>query len=124
MERILRKGIKAKDTKVTLAHVMQPFDANHIGNVHGGSIIKLIDTAAGVVATRYARGNAVTVSIERLDFHSPVYLGNLLILKVSMNYVGSSSMVIGVRAEAEDLKTGEIHDTASAYLTFVAITDD
>lgn len=124
MERILRKGIKAKDTKVTLAHVMQPSDANHIGNVHGGSIIKLIDTAAGVVATRYARGNAVTVSIERLDFHSPVYLGNLLILKVSMNYVGSSSMVIGVRAEAEDLKTGEIHDTASAYLTFVAITDD
>lgn len=117
-------GITVKDTKVTLAHVMQPSDANHIGNVHGGSIIKLIDTAAGVVATRYARGNAVTASIERLDFHCPVYVGNLLILKVCMNYVGNSSMEIGVRAEAENLKTGEVHHTASAYLTFVAIGED
>ncbi len=118
------QGIHAKDTKVTLAHVMQPSDANHIGNVHGGSIIKLIDTAAGVVATRYARGNAVTASIERLDFHCPVYVGNLLILKVCMNYVGRSSMEIGVRAEAENLKTGKVSHTASAYLTFVAIDDD
>lgn len=118
------KAIKAEDTKVKLSHVMQPSDANPIGNVHGGSIIKLIDTAAGVVATRYARGNAVTASIERLDFHFPVYVGNLLIMKACMNYVGRSSMEIGVRVEAENLITGEVHHTASAYLTFVAIDDD
>lgn len=118
------RGLKVKDTIVELAHVMQPSDANPIGNVHGGTIIKLIDTAAGVVATRHARGNAVTVSIDRLDFHHPVYVGDLLTLKASLNYVGRTSMEIGVRAEAENMKTGEIRHTASAYLTFVALDAD
>lgn len=118
------RGKTVEETKVTLSHVMQPSDANPLGNVHGGTIIKLIDTAAGVVAWRYARGNAVTASIERLNFHNPVYIGDLLILKACLNYVGTSSMEIGVRTEAENLKTGEISHTASAYLTFVAIDDD
>ena len=113
-------NIMDKDA-ITLAHVMQPSDANPIGNVHGGTIIKLIDSAAGVVATRYARGNAVTASIDRIDFHCPVYVGDLLTLKASLNYVGRSSMEIGVRAEAENMKNGETRHTASAYLTFVAL---
>ncbi len=120
----IMQGITVEETKVTLSHVMQPSDANPMGNVHGGTIIKLIDTAAGVVAWRYARNNAVTASIERLDFHNPVYIGDLLILKACLNYVGRTSMVIGVRAEAENLKNGEVSHTASAYLTFVAIDDD
>jgi len=80
--------------------------------------------AAGAVAVRHARSNVVTATIDRLDFHAPVYVGNLLFLKASMNYVGRTSMEIGVRVEAEDLRTGEVRHTASAYLTFVALDDE
>jgi len=110
-----------KDSCITLAHVMMPEDANPAGNVHGGVVMKQIDTAAGVVAARHARCNVVTASIERLDFIHPVYVGNLLSLKASLNMVGTSSMEIGVRAETEDLLTGEVRHTVSAYLTVVAL---
>lgn len=104
-----------------MAVQMNPEDANPVGNVHGGVIMKHIDTAAGVVAFRHSRRNAVTASIDRLDFHSPVYVGDLLVLKASLNWVGRSSMEVGVRVEAENLLTGEVRHTASAYLTYVAL---
>jgi acyl-CoA hydrolase len=85
--------------------------------------MKLIDTAAGVVAGRHARRNTVTASIDSLEFHSPVFVGDLLFLKASVNMVGNTSMEIGVRAEAENPLTGEVRHTASAYLTFVALDD-
>ena len=103
---------------------MLPADTNPTGNVHGGTIMKLIDNAAYVVAARHTAGNAVTVSIDRLDFHCPVFLGNLLTLKASMNRAGRTSMEVGVRVEAEDLMTGEVRHTSSAYLTFVALGAD
>lgn len=106
---------------MVIAVQMNPEDANPVGNVHGGVIMKHIDTAAGVVAFRHSRRNSVTASIDRLDFHSPVYVGDLLILKASLNWVGRSSMEVGVRVEAENLLTGEVRHTASAYLTFVAL---
>jgi acyl-CoA hydrolase len=106
-----------------MALVMMPQDANPAGNVHGGNIMKLIDTAAGVVAGRHARRNTVTASIDSLEFHSPVFVGDLLFLKASVNMVGNTSMEIGVRAEAENPLTGEVRHTASAYLTFVALDD-
>jgi len=109
------------DSMVTLSHVMQPQDANPSGNIHGGVIMKLIDNAAGVVAIRHARSNVVTASIDRLDFHSPVYIGDLVTLTASLNMVGRSSMEIGVRVESEKMTSGEIQHTASAYLTFVAL---
>jgi acyl-CoA hydrolase len=102
---------------------MVPQDANSVGNVHGGVIMKHMDNAAGVAAIRHARCNVVTASIDRLDFHHPVYIGNLLILKASINMVGTTSMELGVRAEAEDLYTGKIRHVASAYLTFVALDE-
>lgn len=117
------EGKKGKDSRVTMSHFMLPQDANPAGNVHGGVVIKHIDSAAGVVATRHARCNTVTASIDRLDFHHPVFVGNLLILKASINMVGRTSMEIGVRAETEDLVTGQLHHTASAYLTFVALDE-
>ncbi len=107
-----------------MAQVMNPQDANPAGNVHGGVIMKLIDTAAGTVAVRHARANVVTASIDRLDFHQPVFIGNLVTLKASMNYVGRTSMEVGVRVEAENLLTGEVRHTSSAYLTFVALDRD
>ena len=109
---------------VLMSHMMLPNIANPDGNVHGGDIMKLIDNAAAVVAMKYARTAVVTASIDRLDFHRPVHIGNLLILKASLNATGKTSMEIGVRVEAEDLKKGETNHIASAYLTFVAIDDN
>ncbi len=116
-------GKRVKDSSVTIAQVMIPEDANPMGNVHGGVIVKLIDTAAGVVASRHARSNVVTASIDRLDFHNPVFIGDLLFFKAGLNMVGRTSMEIGVRVEAENVRTGEVRHTASAYLTYVALDD-
>ena len=115
------KGKTVKESHVIMAQIMTPQDVNPSGNVHGGVIMKLIDTAAGVVAHRHTRGNAVTASIDRLDFHYPVYVGDLVTLKASLNYVGTTSMEIGVRVEAENILTGEVRHTASAYLTYVSL---
>lgn len=112
---------RASDSQVTFSLVMLPQDANTAGNVHGGVVMKHMDSAAGVVAYRHARSNIVTASMDRLDFFSPVYIGDLLTLKASLNLVGRTSMEVGVRAEAEDLQTGEVRHTASAYLTLVAL---
>lgn len=114
-------GKRVKDSRVVVSQVMQPADANPAGNVHGGSIMKLIDNAAGVVAIRHSRCNAVTASVDRLDFHHPAFVGDLLILFASMNMTGTTSMEIGVRAEAEDLMSGERRHIASAYLTYVGL---
>ncbi len=104
-----------------LTHLLLPEDANPAGNVHGGVIMKHIDSAAGVAASRHARCNVVTASIDRLDFVQPVFVGNLLMLKASVNMAGRTSMEVGVRAETEDLLSGQIRHVASAYLTFVAL---
>ena len=115
---------KVSQSSVVLAQIMLPADTNPAGNVHGGTIMKLIDNAAYVVASRHTGRNTVTVSIDRLNFHYPVFLGNLVYLKASMNRAGKTSMEVGVRVEAEDLMTGEVRHTASAYLTFVALDAD
>ena len=100
---------------------MNPSDANPAGNVHGGVIMKLIDTVGGAVAARHARANTVTASVDRLDFHYPLFIGDLVTLRASLNFVGSTSMEVGIRVESENLMTGERHHIASAYLTFVAL---
>jgi acyl-CoA hydrolase len=110
-------------SRVTMSHMMLPQDANPAGIVHGGVVMKHIDDAAGVVALRHTRCNVVTASIDRLDFHNPAFIGNLLTLQASLNLVGTTSMEVGVRVQTEDLRTGEIRHTASAYLTFVALDD-
>ena len=109
---------------IVISHVMLPQDANPAGNVHGGVIMKHIDSAAGVVAIRHARKNVVTASIDRLDFHYPVFIGDLLTLSARLYMSAKTSMEIGVRAETENLQTGEIRHVASAFLTFVALDAD
>ena len=86
--------------------------------------MKLMDEVAGAVAVRHCRKNAVTASIDRMDFWKPVYIGNLLTLKASVNYVGKTSLEVGVRIEAEDLRTGTVVHTGSSYLTFVALDSE
>lgn len=112
------------ESEVVMTHLVLPQDANPAGNLHGGVILKHVDTTAGVVAKRHCRSNVVTVSIDRMAFKLPAYIGDLLTFKASLNHVGRTSMEIGVRVEAENLRTGEIRHTNSAYLTFVALGDD
>lgn len=118
------EGKRVRDSQITMTVAMNPEDANPVGNVHGGVVMKYVDTAAGVVAIRHSRKIAVTASIDRLDFHNPVFIGNLLILKASLNLVGRTSMEVGVRVEAENPLTGQVRHTASAYLTFVALDEN
>ena len=96
-------------------------DANFAGNVHGGVIMKLIDITAGIVAAKHCGTNVVTASIDRLDFHSPVFVGDILRVHANLNFTGRTSMELGVEVEAENFITGEIRHTASAYLTFVSL---
>lgn len=109
------------DSRITIVQQMTQQDANLAGNVHGGTIMKLIDNTAGITAIRHTQANAVTASIDSLDFHSPVYVGDLLRVMASINYIGTTSMELGVRVEAENFMTGEVRHTSSAYLTFVSL---
>ena len=112
------------ESRVEMAQAMFPSDANQSGNVHGGTIMKLIDTAAGIAAIRHCRTNVVTASMDRLDFYKPVFVGELVILRASINYVGTTSMEIGVRVEAEEIMTGKVRHTNSAYLTMVSLDEN
>ncbi len=118
------EGKKVKASVTVLSERTQPQDANPSGNVHGGVIMRHIDTAAGIAAIRHAGTDVVTASIDRLDFHNPVFIGDLITLKASVNLTGRTSMEVGVRVEAENLITGKVRHTASAYLTFVALGDE
>lgn len=114
----------ATETSLVVSYLVMPADTNPAGNVHGGVIMKHIDNTAGIVAYRHARANVVTASIDRLDFHNPAFVGELLTLKSSLNYVGRTSMEIGVRVEAENLLSGDVRHIASAYLTFVSLDEN
>lgn len=112
------------DSSITMASIMLPKDGNPMGYVHGGIIAKYIDEAGAVVASRHAHKQVVTRSFDQLSFHHHVSIGNLLHLKASLNFVGTSSMEVGVRVEEEELTTGTIQHVASAYLYFIAIDTD
>ncbi len=117
------EGKPVSASKTIMSQAMLPSDANPYGNVHGGEIMKLIDTCAGAAATRHARSRVVTARIDELSFKAPVYVGNLVTASASVNHVGRSSMEVGVRVEAEDMLTGKVAHVASAYLVFVCIDE-
>jgi acyl-CoA hydrolase len=104
-----------------MTELMMPNMANVLGNVFGGVILSLVDRVAAVAAIRHARNPCVTVSIDRVDFHEPIHVGELVVAHSSVNYVGRTSMEVGVRVEAENLVTGEKRHTNSCYLTYVAV---
>ena len=118
------KGKTVKESRVVIAQRMTPQDVNVSGNVHGGAIMKLIDEAAGVVTTRHVRGNTVTASVDKIDFLKPVFVGDFVTLHASLNFVGRTSMEVGVHVESENLMTGEVRHTTSAYLIYVALNKD
>jgi acyl-CoA hydrolase len=112
---------RVKDSQHETSELMMPQHANNLGHVFGGVILSMMDKAAAIAAIRHARRSVVTASIDRVDFREPVRVGDLVIMYASVNYVGRSSMEVGVRVEAEDLLTGNRRHTNSCYLTFVAI---
>jgi acyl-CoA hydrolase len=109
------------DSSTTMVRIMMPMDANVAGNVFGGTILRLIDEVASIVAFKHARSNVVTASLDRMDFFSPVYIGDFLRLISSINYAHRTSMEIGVRVEAENPLTGQVRHTGTCYLTYVAL---
>jgi acyl-CoA hydrolase len=106
--------------ELTLAQVMLPEDANPRGNVHGGTLMKLADTAGGVCATRHARRPVVTVVLDSMTFEEPVYVGNLVVLSASVTWTGRTSIETEVSIDAEDVLSGEVRHISTAYLVYVA----
>ncbi|HEX6330742.1 MAG TPA: acyl-CoA thioesterase [Actinomycetota bacterium] len=111
-------------SQTTLAQLMEIAHANIAGIVHGGEVMKLVDTAAGIVAIKHAGGMCVTVSIDEMSFLHPVHVGDLVTVRASVNDVGTTSLEVGVRVEVEDVISGERRHTSSAYLVFVALDED
>jgi acyl-CoA hydrolase len=99
-------------------------DANPAGNVHGGTIMHLCDEVAGIAAVRHSGHRVVTAAMDRMTFLHPVYVGNLLTVTATVNAAWRSSMEVGVRVEAEDVRTGDVTHTSTAYLTMVALDEE
>lgn len=110
-----------KDSRVVLAQHMGMSDSNLAGAVHGGTIMKLVDTAGGLAATKFSGNPVVTAAIDELSFLEPVNLGDLVTVTASVNGVGDTSMEVGVKVETENVLTGERRHTSTAYLLYVAV---
>ncbi len=120
-------GLEAKPCSasvVSLIRQMDLTDANLLGNVHGGEVMKLVDTCGGLAAMKHCGGPAVTVAMDEMLFLEPVYVGNVVTVRAMVNDTGSSSMEVGVRVEAENVRTGHRVHTSSAYLVYVALDRD
>jgi len=117
----LRPSRPVRASQHETSEIMMPQHANNLGHVFGGVVLSMMDRTAAVSAIRHARITVVTASIDRVDFREPIHVGDLVVMKASVNFVGRTSMEVGVRVEAEDMLTGQRRHTNSAYLTFVAI---
>mgnify|MGYP006083572909 CR=1 FL=1 len=113
-----------KDSHVIMHELILPNDTNNLNTVFGGKVMQYMDLCAAMSAYKFARTAVVTASVDRLDFLAPARVGDMLILKSSVNYNHNSSMEIGVRIDAENVKTGKRRHTASAYLTFVSLDEN
>jgi acyl-CoA hydrolase len=102
---------------------MGPADANTAGNVHGGVIMHLCDEVAGIAAVRHSGSRVVTAAMDRMNFRHPVFVGQLVTVKATVNAAWRSSMEVGVRVESESVRSGEVLHTSTAYLTMVALDD-
>ena len=110
-----------EQSTAVVSELMMPHQVNNLGHVFGGEILSMVDRAAAVSAMRHAGGPCVTVSIDRVDFVEPIYTGELVTCTARVNFVGRTSMEVGVRVVAENLLSGETRHTNTCLLTFVAI---
>jgi acyl-CoA hydrolase len=114
-------GRPVQESRSVYTYVALPNDANPLGNVLGGRVMHLADMCAGIAAQRHARSPVVTAAIDQMSFMLPIQIGQLLILRSSVNRGFRTSMEVGVKVWVENPQTGEVRHTSSAYLTFVAI---
>jgi acyl-CoA hydrolase len=108
----------------TLTHWMGVMDANNAGYVHGGAIMRLCDEVAGIAAVRHSGRRVVTAAMDRMTFLHPVFVGNLVTVRATVNAAWRTSMEVGVRVESEVIATGELTHTSTAYLTMVALDEE
>lgn len=116
-------GRRVRESETILAQMMLPTDANPYGNVHGGSIMKLVDTAGATAAARHARKRVVTVMMDSMTFLQPVYVGDLVTVHARLTWTGRTSMEVEVRVQAEELTSGRVTHTSTAYLVYVALDE-
>lgn len=115
------KGRTVSESRITLTQVMGIAEANVLGNVHGGVIMKLCDEAGGMAAIKHARRPVVTVAVDSMSFHSPVHIGNLLTVQAQVTWVGRTSLETRMIVTAEDIITGKVTHTDTAYYVYVAL---
>lgn len=108
------------DSKIILTELMLPSHSNFSGKIHGGFILSLMDKAAFASASKFSSHYCVTASINRVDFLNPIEVGELVTMKASVNYVGNSSMVVGIRVESENIRTGIVKHCNSSYFSMIA----
>lgn len=113
-----------RESRVEMTELVLPGDTNALGTIFGGKVMQWIDIAASVAGMRHSGGNVVTASLDALTFLTPIHLGEIVRLQAQVNFVGKTSMEIGVRVEAENPRNGSWRYTTKAYLTFVAIDAD
>ncbi len=126
MKEIITEGRSIKnvsDSETVMTELVLPNDTNQLGNLLGGRLMHWIDVCAATAAARHSNTVCVTASVDKIDFHHPIKLGELVILKASVNRVFNTSMEVGVKVFAEKIKTGEVKHTNSAYLTFVSLDE-
>nr|WP_302389980.1 acyl-CoA thioesterase [Phascolarctobacterium faecium] len=111
----------SSESRLVISEVMMPHQANVAGNIHGGEIIKLMDSTAYATARRYARTNVVTARVDEVEFHLPIFIGDLVICTAQVVYVGNSSMEIVVIVEVEDLETEGKKRALTAFFTMIAL---
>jgi uncharacterized protein (TIGR00369 family) len=109
-----------KSSKVTISELMLPSHSNFSGKIHGGYILSLMDQIAFACASKYSGKYCVTASVDTVDFLNPIEVGELVTMKASVNYVGKTSMVVGIRVDAENIQTGKIKHCNSSYFTMVS----
>jgi uncharacterized protein (TIGR00369 family) len=109
-----------KSSKITISQLMLPSHTNFSGKIHGGYILSLLDQIAFACASKFSGHYCVTASVDTVDFLSPIEVGELVTMKASVNYVGKSSMIVGIRVEAENIQTGKVKHCNSSYFTMVA----
>ena len=109
-----------KSSRVTISQLMLPSYTNFSGKIHGGYLLSLLDQIAFACASKYSGNYCVTASVDTVDFLNPIEVGELVTLKASVNYVGNSSMIVGIRVEAENIQSGKIKHCNSSYFTMVA----
>jgi acyl-CoA hydrolase len=110
-------------SRTTLSQIMLPEDANPDNHVHGGTIMKLADSAAGVAAIRHCRSRVVTARLDGMDLVAPVYVGNVVTVLASVNFAGNTSLEVGAKIMAENPRTGEVRHVASAHFVYVSLDE-